>query len=153
MYNIIQHFSELQIFPRTGYKKKQTHSKKRDLFTRYLTNKAIAGAAKVAADNLKEERKGKSKSITRHCKDRKKGKCGESVSQPIKQKYSQSKTETRLERTTQNCGSTPRTDHRSCNAGAGLKTLLPKDKKIGTPRKVRGRDCCTPDNGNPDQAE
>ena len=44
MYNIIQlndkkFVGTTNYCPRTGYKKKQTHSKKKNLFTRYLTNK------------------------------------------------------------------------------------------------------------------
>ena len=86
MYNIIQlndkNLSELQNYcPRTGYKKNRLTQKKKELVYKILDEQAIAGATKkVAADKLKEERKGeKQKTLARHCKDRKKGRCRQSV--------------------------------------------------------------------------
>ncbi len=75
-------------------------------------------------------------------------------SQPIKTETSPKPKQRkhRLRRTTQNCGSTPRTDHRSCNAGASQRSRRTQTQ-TGTPPQGKGRDCCTPSNGNPKVAE
>ena len=76
MYNIIQlndkNLSELQtIAQELGIKKNRLTQKRRNLiYNDILDEQAIAGATKkVAADKLKEERKGeKQKTLARHCK-------------------------------------------------------------------------------------
>ncbi len=85
MYNIIQlndkNLSELQTIAQELGIKKTDSLKKEELVYKILDEQAIAGATKkVAADKLKEERKGeKQKTLARHCKDRKKGRCRQSV--------------------------------------------------------------------------
>ena len=86
MYNIIQlndkkFVGTTNYCPRTGYEKKTDSLKKEELVYKILDEQAIAGATKkVAADKLKEERKGEKQKRSRvTVKTVKKGRCRQSV--------------------------------------------------------------------------
>ena len=150
MYNIIQlndkNLSELQTIAQELGIKKTDSLKKEELVYKILDEQAIAGATKkVAADKLKEERKGEKQKRSRVTVKAVK-KEGADKRRPHQ---SQNRGSTGCERTTQNCGSTPRTDHRSCNAGASQRSRRTQTQ-TGTPPQGKGRDCCTPSNGNPE---
>ena len=156
MYNIIQlndkNLSELQTIAQELGIKKTDSLKKEELVYKILDEQAIAGATKkVAADKLKEERKGEKQKRSRVTVKTVKKEGADKVFSANKNGdlQSQNRGSTGCERTTQNCGSTPRTDHRSCNAGASQRSRRTQTQ-TGTPPQGKGRDCCTPSNRNPE---
>ena len=80
MYNIIQlndkNLSELQTIAQELGIKKTDSLKKEELVYKILDEQAIAGATKKAEGRAQ---RGKTKTLARHCKDRKKGRCRQSV--------------------------------------------------------------------------
>lgn len=156
MYNIIQlndkNLSELQTIAQELGIKKTDSLKKEELVYKILDEQAIAGATKkVAADKLKEERKGEKQKRSRVTVKTVKRKVPTKCSQPIKTETSPKPKQRkhRLRKNNPKLWKHPKTDHRSCNAGASQRSRRTQTQ-TGTPPQGKGRDCCTPSNGNPE---
>ena len=156
MYNIIQlndkNLSELQTIAQELGIKKTDSLKKEELVYKILDEQAIAGATKkVAADKLKEERKGEKQKRSRvTVKTVKKEGADKVFSANKNGNLTKAKTEEAPAAKEQpKLWKHPRTDHRSCNAGASQRSRRTQTQ-TGTPPQGKGRDCCTPSNGNPE---
>ena len=158
MYNIIQlndkNLSELQTIAQELGIKKQTHSKKRkNLFTRYLNEQAIAGATKkVAADKLKEERKGEKQKRSRvTVKTVKKEGADKVFSANKNGDLTKAKTEeapaAKEQPKTVEAPQEPTIE--AATPAPAKEAAVPK-RQTGTPPQGKGRDCCTPSNRNPE---
>ena len=143
MYNIIQlndkNLSELQTIAQELGIKKTDSLKKEELVYKILDEQAIAGATKkVAADKLKEERKGEKQKRSRvTVKTVKKEGADKVFSANKNGNLTKAKTE-----------EAPAAKEQR-NAGASQRSRRTQTQ-TGTPPQGKGRDCCTPSNGNPE---
>ena len=168
MYNIIQlndkNLSELQTIAQELGIKKTDSLKKEELVYKILDEQAIAGATKkVAADKLKEERKGEKQKRSRvTVKTVKKEGADKVFSANKNGNLTKAKTEeapaAKEQPKTVEAPQEPTIE--AATPAPAKEAAVPKRKPVfvklctqtqtGTPPQGKGRDCCTPSNGNPE---